>query len=152
MLWGEEFIMTMRVAPPVWFRIAAAVLILWGMMGVAACIQQVRLGADAMGPATAYDRALYRSLPGWYNLVYAVAVGAGLLGSAALLAGRRIAVGLYLASLVAVIVQFGWLFAATDIAAVRGAGTVLPFPVFIAAVAAFELLLARRAAARGWIA
>jgi hypothetical protein len=144
--------MPTTTTPPTWFRIVAVLLVLWGLMGVGACVQQLRLGAEAMGPASAYDRALYASLPAWYNGIYAVAVGAGLLGSLALIARRRIAVTLYLVSLVAVVVQFGWLFAATDIVAVRGAGTVVPFPLFIAGVAAFQLWLARRAAARGWIA
>ena len=143
--------MPVVTTPPFWFRIVAVLLPLWGLIGVGACVQQLRLGAEAMGPASAYDRALYASLPAWYNGVYAVAVGAGLFGSLALIARHRIAVPLYLASLVAVVVQFGWLFAATDIIAVRGAATVMPFPLFIAAIAGFQLWLSQRAATRGWI-
>jgi hypothetical protein len=137
---------------PAWFRIVAVLLLLWGAMGVFACVQQVRLGAEAMGPSTAYDRALYLSLPGWYNVVYAVATGAGLAGAAALLARSRHARPLFALSLAAVVVQFGYLFATTDIVAAKGAATVLPFPLFIAAVAAAELWLATRAIRRGWIA
>jgi hypothetical protein len=137
--------------PPFWFWIAATLFALWGLMGVGACIQQLRLGAEAMGPATEYDRALYASLPGWYNIVYAVATGAGFVASLAMLLRRRIAVPLFALSLLAVLVQFGWLFAATDIVAAKGAGTVLPFPLFIAAVAVVQLWVGWRAEARGWI-
>jgi hypothetical protein len=137
---------------PAWFRIVAVLLLLWGAAGVFACVQQVRLGAEAMGPATAYDRALYASLPGWYNAVYAVATGAGVAGAAALLARSRHARALFALSLAAVVVQFGYLFAATDIVPAKGAATVLPFPLVIAAVAAAELWLATRAIRRGWIA
>ena len=141
-----------RRRAPAWFRLVGIVLLLWGLMGVAAWAQQLRLGADAMGPASAYDRTLYASLPRWYNAVYGAAVLGGLTGSVALLARSRMAQSLFLLSLLAVLVQFGWLFAATDIVAAKGARTVVPFPLVIAAVAVFEVWFANRSAERGWIA
>ena len=136
---------------PLWFRIVAVILLLWGFAGCYACLQQFRLGADAMGAASDYDRALYGSLPVWYNAIYAVAVGTGLLGALALLTRSVLAVPLYAISLVAVVIQFGWLFAMTDIIAVRGAAPVVPFPLFIVALGIFSLWLSRHARRRGWI-
>lgn len=138
------------VRAPRWFSVVAVLLVLWEAMGVYACIQQFRLGADAMGPATAYDRALYASLPIWYNGIYAVAVGTGLLGGIALLARSVLAIPLAAISLAAVVIQFGWLFATTDMIAVRGVGTTY-FPIFIVALGGFSLWLAQQARARGWI-
>lgn len=135
---------------PRWLTIVALVLIAWGLMGVFACIQQIRLGAEAMGPATNYDRALFASLPAWYNGVYALATGAGLAGAIALLLGRRVALPLFVIALVAVLIQFGWLFATSDIVAAKGVETVY-FPLFILAVTAGELWLARHAVHRGWL-
>ncbi|MGJ3625899.1 hypothetical protein AB5I41_01095 [Sphingomonas sp. MMS24-JH45] len=109
----------------------------------------IPLGADAMGPATDYDRALYASLV-WYNAVYAVAVGAGFLAAAVLLARSTLAIPLAAISVVAVIVQVGWLFATTDIVASKGIW-VTYFPLVILAVAVFALWLARHARARRWI-
>lgn len=135
---------------PLWFRLLAAVLVFWNAMGVVACIQQVRLGADAMGEATAYDRALYASMPFWYDWVYAVATLAGLAGTLALLAGRRIAKPLLAISLLAVLVQFGYLFATSDIIAAKGAWTAY-FPILIVAVCVVQLWLSDLAARLGWI-
>jgi len=140
-----------RTSPPVWFRIVAIVLVLWGIMGIYACYQQFRFGAEAMGPATDYDRALYASLPGWYNAVYAVAVGSGFLGAVALLLRSAIARALFIVSLIAVVVMFGWFFATTDVIAVKGAATVLPFPIFIVAMAALGAWLGGYAGGRGWL-
>ena len=140
-----------RQRAPMGFRIVAIVLVLWGLAGVVACIQQLRLGAEAMGPADDYARRLYAGLPVWYNGVYAVATVTGLAAGIALLLRQRVARTLFVVSLVAIIVQFGWLFATTDLIAVRGAAAVVPFPVFIAAVAMFGVWLSDHARRRGWI-
>lgn len=136
---------------PLWFRIVALVLVLWGLMGCFACLQQWRLGAEAMGPASAYDRALFAALPVWYNPLYTLAVGAGLAGAILLYMRKYVARTAFLVSLVAVVAQFGWLFASTDIIAAKGAAMVVPFPVFIVAVAAFSVWLAGHAKRKGWI-
>jgi hypothetical protein len=142
---------TSRQAVPAWYWIVAVLLTLWGAMGCYACFEQIRLGADAMGPASDYDRALHASLPGWYDYVYATAVGAGFLGGVALLVRSRTARTLFILSTIAVIVQFGYLFATTDIVATKGAGAVLQFPVFILAVALASVWFAGLARRRGWI-
>ena len=137
--------------PPTWFRIVAVVLLLWGAGGCYACFQQFRLGADAMPGATAYDRALYAALPGWYDWVYALAVASGLLGAVALLARSALARPLFAISLVSVLIQFGFLFAMSDLLRHKGAAATLPFPVLIVAVAAGEVWLGGYALRRGWI-
>ena len=137
-------------AMPMWFRVAAIVLILWNLMGAYACIQQFRLGAEAMGPATDYDRALYASMPVWYNWVFALAEVTGVAGTIALLLGRRIALPLLVASLIFVVVQFGYLFATSDIIAAKGVWTTY-FPAFIAFVCVIQIVLARMGVRRGWL-
>jgi hypothetical protein len=137
--------------PPACFRVVSVALLLWALAGCYACVQQFRLGADAMGSASDDDRALYASLPIWYNAVYAVAVGCGLLGAVALLARSVLSIPLTFLSLLCVVIQFGWLFAATDIVAIKGGSTAL-FPLVITGVALLSVLLARHARARGWIA
>src|SRR3546814_2911225 len=101
-----------------------------------------------MGPATQYYRQLYAALPGWYNGVYAIAVGAGLLGSFALLARSAMARWLFVLSLIAIIVIFGYLFLATDVIAVKGAAATLPFPILIALIAIFAIWFTDRKSTR----
>ncbi|HEX8383301.1 MAG TPA: hypothetical protein VF592_08000 [Sphingomonas sp.] len=137
---------------PAWLRVLAVVLILWGVAGCYACLQQFRLGANAMGPASAADRALHAGLPGWYGPLYATATITGLLGAIALLIRSRLAMPLFTASLVAAVVQFGHIFAATDLIARKGVAATVPFPLFVIAVAAGAALLSRHAIRRRWIA
>lgn len=138
-----------RTRAPVGFRIAVVVLILWGIVGVfafhASFVESVRATMDA------YDRRLYDSWPVWYAPVYGVAVWSGLIGSVLLALRRRVARPVYVASLVAVVIMFGWTFVATDLIAVKGVLTAVAFPVGIALICVFEIWLAGHAARRGWI-
>lgn len=142
---------SVRRGAPLWFRMVAILLLLWAFGGCYACFQQFRIGAESWGGHSDYDRALYAALPVWYNAVFAVAVGTSFLGALALIARSVLSVPLFVLSLIAALIQFGWLFATTDIVAHKGAGVVLPFPILILGVTLFGWWLARHARARGWI-
>lgn len=140
-----------RPAVPVWYWVIAILLTLWGAMGCFACYQQFKLGPAAWGEVTDYSRALYASLPVWYNWLYALAVGTALLGGIGLLLRAGWAKAAFWISLIAAVVQFGYAFAATDMVAVKGAAATLPFPIFIIAVAVFSVWFAGFAKGRGWL-
>ena len=149
--------MRTRAKAPVWFWIVLVLVLLWDGFGFLQAVQQFRHGADAMPGATDYDRRLMASMPLWYNWLFLLATLSGVLGvlgvlgALALLLREARAVSLFWLSLIAVVVQFGYLFATSDIIAVKGAATVIPFPVVIFLVALGSLLLARLAVGRGWV-
>lgn len=143
--------MTTASTPPAWFRIVTVIFVLWELAGCYACYSQFKLGAAAMGPVDDWSLKYYAALPVWYNWVYAVATFGGLLGGLALLARSKAAIPLFWISLIAVIVMFGYAFAATDLIAHKGLAQVLPFPLFIAAMGAVSIWLARHAATQGWL-
>lgn len=137
---------------PAGFVIAAIVLLLWAIAGVASFAAHVLAGEQLAAEQGAWDLAYYRALPAWFAWDYAVATLAGLAGAIALLMRSRHAVVLYVVSLVAVVVQFGYVFLATDLVAHKGAAATMPFPAFIALMGAVQIIVARTAARRGWIA
>jgi hypothetical protein len=136
---------------PLWFRLSTVLLIAWELAGCFSCLQQIRLGADAMGSATAYDRALFAQLPGWYTPLFALSVGTGLIGAVLLFLRKAIARPFLVASLVAIVLQFGWLFVRTDIIAVKGAVEVLAFPLVIVVLALYAIWLSGHAVRKGWV-
>lgn len=136
---------------PGWFIILVSVLIVWGLAGCAAFYAHVAYGPAIDPHATDWDRAYFAALPGWFTWDYAVAVGAGLLGSIALLARSKVAGPLYILSLVAVVIQFGYVFFATDMLAHKGAAMTVPFPLFIIAMAVLQVWLAGYARDRNWV-
>ena len=143
--------METKIAWPRWFWIVAILLVLWEAMGCYACWMQIKLGAAAMGPVDDWSTKYYAALPVWYNPVYALATFGGLLGGIALLFRDKRALLLFWISFAAIIVMFGYAFAATDLIAHKGIGQVLPFPLLIAGFGAFSIWLAGFATRRGWI-
>ena len=89
--------------------------------------------------------------PAWYNWVYAAAVGTGLLGGIALLSRSSVARTLFIVSLVAVVIQFGYSFAATDLIAHKGAAATVPFPAVHRRDRGVGVWFAGYATRRGWI-
>lgn len=140
-----------RQSPPRWLGAVAVLLVLWGLAGIFAFYGDVTMNESRLAAMSEYDRALFASRPGWFIWVYGAAVWAQLFAAIALLLRRRLASALFAVALLAVIVQFGWVFLATDIVAAKGAATVVPFPVLIVAVAVFGLWLSRRGSQRGWL-
>lgn len=138
------------VTPPKWFWAAAALIVLWGVVGVTSFYSDLTMNADSIAGMDDYDRQLYLSRPSWLNIVYGLATWGGLLGGVALLMRRRIAFALFVVSLAAVLAQFGWAFGATDLIAVKGAGTTV-LPIVILIIAIFQIWFALAAARRGWL-
>ncbi|OYY91586.1 MAG: hypothetical protein B7Y45_02840 [Sphingomonas sp. 28-66-16] len=125
--------------------------LLWAAAGVFAFYAHLTLSEASLAAMSAYDRATYLALPGWFSYAYGLATLPALAGSVALLMRSTVARPLYLASLLGVIIQFGWAFGATDLIAVKGAAATVPFPLFIAAMAVLQIWVAGLATGRGWL-
>lgn len=136
---------------PTWFTVFAVLLLLWALAGVAACAGHIFAGEQLAQAQGDWDVAFFRALPAWFAWDYALATGASLAGAIALLRGARSALALYVVSLAAVVVQFGYVFLATDLIAHKGAAASLPFPAFIAVMGVVQIAVARRALRRGWL-
>jgi len=136
--------------PPTWFWIVSILILLWGAMGVFAFYTDVTMSEEMLAAMDDYDRRMYLGRPTWFATVYGLATWGGFLGGVALLLRRRLAIVLFLLSAVAVVVQFGWVFGVTDLIAEKGAWTLI-FPIFILAIAIFQIWFANLVNRRGWL-
>jgi len=130
------------------FWIIAALLLAWNLMGDMAYLMQVSADLDELAKTDPVTAEAFRSMPTFAWSAFAIAVWVGTAGAIALLLRRKVAWVLFAVSLAGVIVQFGWTFLGTDLLAQKGFGSAI-FPLFIAAVALFSTLYARRKAADG---
>nr|WP_230281490.1 sugar transporter [Croceicoccus sp. Ery15] len=130
------------------FWIVSGLLFVWALIGDMAYLAQVTADLDELAKTDPISASAFRTMPEWVWTAYAVAVWVGTLGAIALLLRRKWAVPLYAVSLIAVILQFGWTFLATQLIEAKGAD-VLIFPAVIIAVGAFSLWWAMKHAKSG---
>ncbi len=129
-------------------RIIGVILLLWGLMGIAAFVMQYRIDPVELARTDPTTARAFASMPAWLWVVYAFAVGTGFAGSLALIAQRKSAVPLYAISLIAVLIQFGYTLGATPLIAEKGIAAAAGFPVLIILVALFQLFYSRMLAAK----
>jgi hypothetical protein len=135
---------------PAWYWAVAAVALLWSAMGCYAYVTQVSMDPAAMAQLPAEQRDIWTAMPGCAVGAYAVAVWAALLGAVGLLLRRTWAKLAFAASVLGIVVQFGWTFLATPILRTMGPSSAA-FPAFILVVALLLLWFSSLAAKRGWL-
>ncbi|KKC26455.1 hypothetical protein [Sphingomonas sp. SRS2] len=135
---------------PIWYWIVSAILLIWNMIGCGACYGQMAMSADRIATLPENQRDAWLAMPKAARIAYVVAVSAGLFGAIALLLRSLAAGPFFIASLVGLIVQFGWFFIVYKGMSRLGASSAA-FPAFIALVAVGQIAFACCAKAQGWL-
>lgn len=129
---------TYRNDVPAWFWLAAGLGLLWNLIGVAFYLGSVgMLSAMAPPPGTP-------DMPIWATAGYAIGVWGSVLGMVGLLMRKSWARPVLWIALVALIVDFYWVFF------MSGSG-ITPLGLCVLTIALLLALLAGTAAKRGWL-
>jgi hypothetical protein len=135
--------------PPGWYWVVGVLVALWMLLGVVAWCVDFGMTAERLAAMPRAQQQLYANRPAWLFVVYGVAVFSGFAGAIALLARRKAAKPLFLLSLFAAVLQFGYTFAAMDALALLGPSMALPLPAMVIAVGLFTVWYARWCARHG---
>jgi hypothetical protein len=132
---------------PGWFTVAAAVALLWEVLGCVMFVSQLRIDPALVDSA---DRAVLAAAPQWMIAAYGVAVVTGVLGALLLLLRRRLAVPLLAVSLVAVVVQDSAYLLAPALRNLTASDDLfLPFLILVVCYSIWHF--ARAARKSGWL-
>ena len=94
-----------RTVPTPWHLwVIGAIAVLWNAMGAFDYVMTETRNAAYMSAFTPEQLAFFYRLPGWVIAAWAIAVWGGILGALLLLLRRRLAVWVFLVSLVAMVV------------------------------------------------
>lgn len=144
---------TASVSPrPGWFRVAAILFLLWNLFGIFMFYSQYTMSPDQIAALPQAQQTLWNNMPSWMWIVYGVAVFSGALGALMLVLNKRLALPLFVVSLIAIVVQFAQVFLPGGALELMGPAMALPMPACITAVALLQVWVTRKAIARGWIA
>ena len=146
---ADGSIVPVKVPKSYW--IISTIALIWMVFGVVAWLMDLLMPAAALEQMDAAQRQLYVTRPQWLFVVYAIAIFSGLLGAIGLLIRRGWARWAFVASLAAVIVQFGYTFLVMDAVQVLGPARALPFPIVIFLIGVFLIWYSGLARRHGWL-
>lgn len=133
------------------FWIIAVLALLWNIIGVFFWIFEHFLMTEEIKAAYPPEELeLINSAPFWGIYVYGIAVFGGLLASILLLMRKKMAVGIFGISLLAILIQMGYWIFGMDSVGVMGPQSLI-MPLIVIAIAIFEYFYSKGAAGNGWI-
>lgn len=141
---------TISTKPPAWFWAVGVIFLLWSLAGIFACYSQLTMGPEQLAALEPAQRDAFLAMPAAIKISYAAAVLSGLLGSIMLLVRKPIARPAFIVSLIAVIIQFGWVFGVYGGLSKFGLSSAA-FPAFIVLMAVLEVWIAGKAIGNGWL-
>lgn len=142
--------MTDQARLPLWFWIVGVIALLWNGIGVLAYLQQVMMSAEEFAGLPEVQQKLLSAQPVWVTAAFAIAVFAGFVASICWLLKKRVAVRLFLLSLLAVIVQFSSYFIVDGyMEFISGQGWLMPALILLFAIG--FLLIAWQAEKKGFL-
>ncbi len=136
---------------PGWYWAAAVAATLWEAIGCYFYIVQVSMDSADLAALPPAQAEAFGAMAEWQWAVFAIAVWSGLLGALGLLLRKAWAYWLLLVSLIAAVIQYGYVFAATPILDTMPAGEALGLPVAIIVIGIALLWFAGTARRRGWL-
>lgn len=138
---------TIANRPPTTFWVVAGLLLVWELIGCAVYISEMTRDVSAL-PLD--QQRLYDDTPIWAAASFAIAVWSGLAAAIAMLIRRRLAVPLFILSLVAIVVNDIYWFGFTDVVAIMGSEAFF-MPLIVLMVGIFAVWYSRTARTRGWL-
>ncbi len=133
-----------KVKPPVWFWIVSVIALFWNVMGVDQYLGQAYKTDRWRSALTEAQLEMASNLPAWLTAAFAIAVFTAVLGSIGLLLRKKWAYSLFVISLIAVIVQMGYVLA-------QGHFDGIAMTISIIAFAIFLVWFSKKSISKDWI-
>ncbi|MBU3822243.1 hypothetical protein KO566_09240 [Flavobacteriaceae bacterium XHP0103] len=133
-----------RVKPPVWFWIVSVLALLWNAMGVDQYLGQAYKTERWRSTMTEEQQEMVLDFPSWVTAAFAIAVFAATLGALGLLIRKKWAYKLFVLSLIAVIVQMGYVI-------FQGHFDNMGMTISIIIVSVFLVWFSKKAVSKEWI-
>ena len=130
--------------PPIWFWIASTIGLIWNGMGISHYLGQAYNTDGWRSQYTAEQLEVVSNYPSWLTAAFAIAVFAGTLGCILLLLRKKFANFMLLISLIAVIIQMGYLLS-------QGHTDNMVMTIMIILFSVLLVLFSRKAVSSKWL-
>ncbi len=135
---------------PKWFLIVASLALIWNLMGGWAFFYEINLSPEAIATLPQNQQGFYEDKSIWHNVLFAISVLTGIVGSFLLIMRKKIVIPIFTISLVTILLHDIYSFI------IRGFYKVaLPsqygMPALVLIIALFLLWFSRWSHKKGWL-
>ena len=131
------------------FWIISITALLWNIMGVSAYLGQAYMTNEVLAALPGAEQAYYTNLPTWVTAAFALSVFSGTLGCIIMLLRKKLAIALFIISLVTVLLQFVYNFILQKDMEISIVNFIMPVVVII--IASFLVWYSKQSAENNWI-
>ena len=136
---------------PVWFWIISVFFLLWNLMGIASFFMHVFISKEALDTLSVAERNLYNSYPLWTEIVFAIAVLFGFVGSLGLILKKKCSRMAFIISLVAIIPQMIHNVFFTKSIEVYGTAQAVTMPILVVVIGIFLVWFSNLSINKNWL-
>ena len=112
--------------PSIKFWLISVIAVIWNLLGVFAYLGQAFMNQDILNTLTKPEQNYFNNLPAWVTASFATAVFAGVFGAVSLLFKKKLALLLFMVSLIGLLTQHIFNFFIQDYMEISGQNLVLP--------------------------
>jgi hypothetical protein len=135
---------------PIWFWVVSVVGLLWYLMDTSMFAMRLFMNEAAIKEIPENQQHLFQNIPLWVNIVFAGEVFGGLLGCVALLLKKKLALLLFIISILGVLAQTSNIWFLTDAISIMGAPAIV-MPLFAIIIGTALIFLSRFAITKSWL-
>lgn len=136
---------------PKWFWVVAIFFLLWNILGVLSFLGHTFITEEALAVLPEEERALYDEYPLWTNIVFAIAVIFGMLGSIGLILKKKWSSLAFLISLLAIIPQMIHNVFFTGSMEVYGVAQAVTMPILVVLFGLLAYLFSQNGVKKSWL-
>jgi hypothetical protein len=136
--------------PPIWFWIVSSLALIWNVMGVNQYLMQAYNSDEFRALFTPEQLALIDNTPAWATAAFAIAVFGSVLACLLLLLRKKLAITVFLISLIAIVVQMvhGLIIAKTY---EFFSSFQVSMSIIVPIVGLLLYIFAKKSASKGWL-
>ena len=135
---------------PNWIFVASVIFIGWNMTGAIFYLNEMFMGPEMFDTMNSAQQDFFSSRPAWVTASYATAVWVGLVGAFLLLLRKRLALPVFIVSLIGALLQITYnLFIGGGLEAFGPSALIVPSLVTI--IGFVEVWASKKATDEGWL-
>ena len=142
---------TKKSSIPTWLLIVSVLALIWYAMDLMGFVMRVFFLDQILDGMPVAQQALYKAMPIWVNVVFALEVLGGVIGSIALLVRKSWSLLAYYVCLIGTVAQTCYIIFLSDALETIGAMAVV-MPLIAIGICVAMILISKTATKRAWLA